>query len=86
MRWVLLRNNITNHLLYGSQNGWQFFGEFEKLGVDTSYNKDIYFTITIDGENNTLKQFVNGKLIETRYWNEEENTWDSFISQGLKRL
>ncbi len=62
------------------------FSKFETLNIDTSYNKDNYFTVTVDGENNTLKAFVNGNLVETRKWDESEGVWNHFINESLERM
>ncbi len=60
--------------------------DFKYLGYDTSYNKDIYFTVTVDGEKKEVVGFINSTEFQREQFDEENFRWEDFVQGSLQRM
>ncbi len=77
-------------LVYGWSDGWFRLTSFDSPSIgeniDTSYDKNIYFTVTIDGINKELVGFINGIEFQRISFEDEGLRWEDFVQGSLERM
>lgn len=60
--------------------------DFKDLGYDTSYNRDIYFTVTVDGNEREVAGFIDGSEFQRNSFDETTLRWEDFVQGSLERM